>query len=729
MHGAAKPSRLTSGRLWSFFTATRSADPDVARLEFLTKAILVITAYFLLFFTGVFLLLHFLGDVASSDLLVILGSDIIVIGCLFLSRGTSWRLIGWSLVIFFLALACLLTLQMGGSSPASVNFALAVALAITLLGDRTLYFVVPVCMVAYAAATFIHGVDSPGELLSLIVRVAAPITGIAVLMRFSSRQLEEALASSRTTAAGLESEIMERRTAEVALRESLEKIRAFFASTPDAVVVMDLQARILDANDIALRMFDMTERGDLVGKSALAFVSREDLPQAIAGIGRLKALGPRGKFLRIRMTTRTGRAFEAQISGAFLRDLTEAPTGIVAAVRDITEQLALEAQLRQSHKMQAVGQLAGGVAHDFNNLLLGIQGSTEIALRHLEDQAAVRENLKEALAATDRAATLVRQLLAFSRPETLRPQILDLNALIERVLKMLGRLIGEHVTVSVNPASDIRGIRADPGQIEQAVLNLCLNARDAMSEGGDIEIATRNVTLDAAFAESHQGAAVGEYVLLKISDTGTGFSAEAMQHLYEPFFTTKRPDHGTGLGLATVYGIVERHDGFIECASEPSRGTAFSLYFPATAPASPREAIANAPGADPIGGDETLLLAEDDDLVRELASRILSDAGYTIIAARDGVEALRLFGERGGDFGLALIDVVMPGVNGRAVAKEIRRAKPDMPILFSSGYDFQILDNALEQGDATGILLKPYHASELLLRVREAIDHPGRPGH
>jgi two-component system cell cycle sensor histidine kinase/response regulator CckA len=396
--------------------------------------------------------------------------------------------------------------------------------------------------------------------------------------------------------------------------------------------------------------------------------------------------------------------------------------GVLGASLDITEMRRLEEQYRQAQKMEAVGQLAGGVAHDFNNLLQIITGYLELAMHRLPPAHAALHELHEVERATARASTLVRQLLTFSRRDTMRTEVVDLDQLIANLTKMLRRMIEEHIELRTTSHPELPRIVADPGHIEQVIVNLCVNARDAMPEGGTLLIETSLATIDADAAARAPGAVAGQYVVLSVSDSGTGMPPEVVERIFEPFFTTKEVGKGTGLGLATVYGIVHQHGGFVEVTSEPGRGSTFRVYLPAGAGEQqggiePQIHTWNAPR-----GDETVLLAEDDDQVRSFASRILRDAGYTVLVARDGEEALEILARSGHEVDLLVLDSVMPKKGGRGVYDAFRAIHPDTRVLFCTGYSSDPFAGVGSSGERPPVLLKPFTPQALLQQVRAALD-------
>ena len=394
--------------------------------------------------------------------------------------------------------------------------------------------------------------------------------------------------------------------------------------------------------------------------------------------------------------------------------------GAVAALHEVTEQRSLEAQFRQAQKMEAVGRLAGGVAHDFNNLLSVILGYTEITLAAGDLPRRVQENLEEVHEAGQRAAELTRQLLAFSRKQIIEPRVLDLGALVHDMEKMLRRVIGEDIRLTTRLAEKLGHVRADPGQIEQIVMNLVVNARDAMPGGGTLTLETADSEIDAAFVRENPGARAGSYVLLEVRDTGTGIPHEIQGKIFEPFFTTKGEGKGTGLGLATVYGIVKQNGGYIRIESEPGQGTCVLVFLPlVSGDADELERPATAP---PAGGTETILLVEDESSLRHLASGALRGYGYNVLEAEDSVEALRICDAHQGPIHLLLADFILPGMRGDELASRAVKRHPEARVLYMSGYtdDALVRDGILQPGVA--LLQKPFETTLLARRVREILD-------
>jgi PAS domain S-box-containing protein len=388
---------------------------------------------------------------------------------------------------------------------------------------------------------------------------------------------------------------------------------------------------------------------------------------------------------------------------------------------DITDRKLLENQLQQSRRMEAVGRLAGGIAHDFNNLLTIIKGYAELALQRGGIQMELRADVQQIENAAERASTLIRQLLAFSRRQVLQPKIIDLNAIVLGLDKLLGRLMGEHIEMVTRCAANVGRVKADPAQVEQVIMNLVVNARDAMPKGGRLTVETYNVDLDSTYARDHVSVKPGSYVMLAVTDTGVGMNPETVAHIFEPFYTTKESGQGTGLGLSTVYGIVKQSGGYIWVYSEPGKGTTFKVYLPRVAepveakPERVEPAAANK-------GSETILLVEDEEAVRELASRILSAKGYSVVAAKSVKEAEEWCEKQGGKIHLLLTDIIMPGTSGRELARRITVKHPQTRVLYMSGYTDNVLAQGGELEAGLSFLQKPFTPAALVQKVRDVLD-------
>jgi PAS domain S-box-containing protein len=487
----------------------------------------------------------------------------------------------------------------------------------------------------------------------------------------------------------------------------------FFNLSLDMLFVAGLDGYFKRINPALERTLGYTEQ-ELLAAPLIEFVHADDRARTRSMIDRLAA-GEQVVDFENRCRAKAGG-----YRWLSWRAVADPGRGVIYAVaRDVTDQKALEDQLRHSQKMDGIGQLAGGVAHDFNNLLLAILSNTEFA--HREASAEKRdEYLAGVRDATLKAADVTRQLLTFARRHPVNPIVLDPNELLEKLMSLLRRLIPESIEIEILPGANVPLVHADPGQVEQVVLNLCVNARDAMPRGGNLTIQTENLVIDSRTHTIHRWAKPGRYLLLTVSDTGGGIDPTIRERVFEPFFTTKKPGSGTGLGLATVYAIVQQHEGEVRFHSQPGLGTTFEVYLPATdrkLPELEKEEVAEA-----VGGSETILVAEDEDMVRHLVVRILEDAGYRVLVARDGREAVSIFKQHADEVDLVLFDVIMPRLTGPEAYSAILLENPDVPAIFTSGYS-----NAESFADvqrmAAQVFPKPYTPDALLREVRRVLDH------
>jgi PAS domain S-box-containing protein len=409
-----------------------------------------------------------------------------------------------------------------------------------------------------------------------------------------------------------------------------------------------------------------------------------------------------------------------------LFDITGKIDGMVITVEDITDRLMLEAQLRQSQKMESVGQLAAGVAHDINNILTVIQGHAGLLLNAIPPGTDSTRSLKQISAAAERAASFIRQLLTFSRKQIFRSKILDLNAVLQNLRSMLPRLIGEDITLEIHCQADLPCIQADAGMVEQIVMNLAVNSRDAMPKGGKFIITTSAVEIDAAYLKQHPEGRVGWFACLTVTDTGCGMEPKVLQRIFEPFFTTKEVGKGTGLGLATVYGVVKQHHGWIEVQSEIGVGTTFKVLLPVAGKASDVPAAPSVKSETVRGGKETLLLVEDEIGLLELVREILQQYQYHVLIASSGVEALRVWDENNGQVDLLLTDMIMPGgMTGGDLAVELKKRKPGLKVIYASGYSSALTGKEFTQGENI-FLAKPYQPNQVAQLIRTTLDTPAK---
>ncbi|HEX6066975.1 MAG TPA: ATP-binding protein, partial [Longimicrobiales bacterium] len=496
--------------------------------------------------------------------------------------------------------------------------------------------------------------------------------------------------------------------------EAEARYRELFENATDAVFTADLEGNFTGINRKAELLTGYTR------EEALKLNVRDVLPRSEAGerVVQQWLSGTADSSERIDIISKNGERVPTEV-GTRIVEEAGTPVGIQAIARDVTERAALERQLRQSQKMDAVGQLAGGVAHDFNNLLTVIRGNGELLLDDLPEASPARDDVEQINLAAERASALTRQLLAFSRKQVVHPRPLDLNVLLRDIEKMLQRLIGEDLTIATLPSAEPARIVADPTQIEQVLMNLVVNARDAMPRGGSITIETRIIDVDDV-PQSPVRSTTGHGVLLIVSDNGIGMDAETVSRIFEPFFTTKDPGKGTGLGLSTVYGIVQQAGGHIVCDSHAGAGTTFRIYLPYAAESAAEKQADE--GSTDNRGNETILLVEDEDAVRTLASRVLRHHGYKVIEARHGADALNAAHDHPGHIDLLLSDVVLPAMNGRVLSEKLLQHRPDLRVLLMSGYtDDEILRRGLLE-PGRFYLQKPFTPQGLLRMVREVLD-------
>jgi PAS domain S-box-containing protein len=515
---------------------------------------------------------------------------------------------------------------------------------------------------------------------------------------------------------GVDRDITQRKQAEEALRIKDNAI----ASSINAITICDLDGKPNYVNNSFLEMWGYKDQGEVVGTPFIEFWQTEN--HAVKLIDKLYK---KGKWMgRLTAKKKDGSLFDAQVSASIVYDESGKPDCLMASFLDVTDQQKLEDQFRQAQKMEAVGRLAGGVAHDFNNLLTVILGYSELVLNKLDGNDPLYKNIEQITNAGIRAEGLTRQLLAFSRRQLIQPKALDINDIIKDMEKMLRRLIEEDIRLIMMLDLEADYINADPGQIEQVIMNLVVNARDVMPAGGKLTIETKNAYFDESNTPQNMEIEYGSYVLLKINDTGIGMDEETMSHIFEPFFTTKKVGEGTGLGLSTVYGIVKQNKGEICVQSTPGMGTTFEIYLPG---------IKDIPQVDKdkavkkdnwLKGTETILVVEDDDLVRSLACQVLRQHDYQILEASQGGDALLICEQYEKPIHLILTDIVMPIIRGHELVERLRKIKPEMKSLFMSGYtDDDVVKNKLQE-DNFNFIKKPFTPQNLLLKVREILDSP-----
>ncbi|MHB9054336.1 MAG: hybrid sensor histidine kinase/response regulator [Thermoleophilia bacterium] len=516
--------------------------------------------------------------------------------------------------------------------------------------------------------------------------------------------------------------ITERMQAEIALKESETKLRAIFEQSRDAIGVSRAGVHVM-VNSAYVKLFGYEDESELPGTSILKLIAPGERDKITANIQSREAGEGAPHLYETRGLRKDGSEFDMEVSASTYE--LDNGTYTLVILRDISEHKVLEESLRQAQRMESVGRLAGGVAHDFNNFLTAVEGYIDLALLDLPKGGDERKNLLEARHSAERAANLTRQLLLFSRREPLELRLINLNTIVTDLLKMLERLIGEQFSILSSLDDDLPAVKADSGQIEQVLMNLMVNARDAMAGGGEIEIGTKRVQVNKEYAQSHAGAHAGEFASFYVRDTGSGMDTDVLSHIFEPFFTTKKTGRGTGLGLSVAYGIITEHGGWIDVESKPGSGSIFSIFLPSVSREAAEEVAdvhaQTMPTGDLRGQGEKILLVEDDESVRVLAKRMLSSHNYDVVSAASAEEALDIFEKNSGEFRLVFSDVILPGMDGIRLIERLIELKPGLRVMLASGFvegvDFQtICDKGYR------LLEKPYVLTALLRQVREVLE-------
>ena len=545
--------------------------------------------------------------------------------------------------------------------------------------------------------------------------IIAGMLATAAVMLIAGRESLQAMRSERlaaTRAADLDREIDERRRVE-------ETSAAIIEQSPFAIVGLRPDRQVMLWNRAAERIFGYTAT-EAIG-NPYALVPAEGQAEFDKIIARVSS-GERLVDVEVRRRRKDGTLVDVVFSGAPLRGSDGTLRGLVFVLQDVTERKAIEAQLRQSQKMEAVGQLSGGIAHDFNNMLGAIIGNLEIAQDEKKDVARIHELIEHAIDVAVRGGQLVQRLLAFARRQMLAPKLVDVAGVVDGMVPLLKRTIGESIDIKGMHDAGIWAVVADPSQLESAILNLAINARDAMPGGGSLTISAANVTIDAEMAPIYPDLKQGDYVLISVADTGTGMTPEVVSRAFEPFFTTKAVDKGTGLGLAMVYGFLRQSGGTAKIYSELGHGTTIHLYLPRAGKTEQTQAVA--PETKAPRGSERVLLVEDNAEVREVARTMLENLGYRVVTATDGTAALALV-DRGEAFDILFSDVVMPGMSGIELAKELRRRRPRLPMLLTSGFASPVAVRDEVKAEGMPFLAKPYRRIALASKIREVIDAAG----
>ncbi len=503
------------------------------------------------------------------------------------------------------------------------------------------------------------------------------------------------------------------------MKEREKQLKAILEANPDPMVVYDIHGHPQFVNFAFTQTFGWI-LDELKGRP-IPFVpdnQREMTTKAIEAIYRS------GKPVQIQTqrSTRDGKIIDVIISAANIEKSSEVAAGMVVNITDITEQKKLQTQLHQAQKMESVGRLAGGVAHDFNNMLGVILGHTELALLKADKDNDLYSDLKEIQTAATRSADLTKQLLAFARKQTISPRRLDLNDTVESMLNMLRRLIGENIDLAWKPAPNLWPVKMDPSQIDQILANLCVNAKDAIAGVGRLTIETGRKSFDEDYCSAHAGYIPGDFVLLAVSDNGCGMDKDTLENLFEPFFTTKEVGKGTGLGLATIYGIIKQNNGFIHVYSEPGQGSTFRIYLPRlVVDEETDQAVPDKKTA--AGGTETILLVEDEPSILRMTRMMLERKGYTVLSAAAPAEAVEKAENHVGPIDLLMTDVVMPEMNGRDLAEQITAIYPGIRLLFMSGYTANVIAHQGVLDDGVAFIQKPFSMADMTAKIRELLDN------
>ncbi len=528
----------------------------------------------------------------------------------------------------------------------------------------------------------------------------------------------------------LEREIQVRGEIEETLRESERKYRLLADNTLDIIWAIDLNLAFTYVNPAIQSLMGYSPE-EFIGSHLSEHCDEENFGRMTQVIADEMAKGPeaKGVIFETEIFKKNGESIPVEIHGKVIYSQNGHPVMLQGVVRDISERIQtqkenqnLQAQLQQAQKMEAVGRLAGGVAHDYNNILSVIMGYTELSLDEVEPDGPLHENLNEILGAARRTKEVTRQLLAFARQQTIAPKVIDLNEAIESMLKMLRRLIGEDIDLAWLPESGLWPVKMDPVQLDQLLANLCVNARDAISGVGKVTIETDRVTLDNAYCAQHAGFIPGEFDLLAVSDDGHGMDKETCGKIFEPFFTTKQLGKGTGMGLATVYGIVMQNNGFINVYSEPGKGTTFRVYLPRHA-GKTEKLIAQETKQVPRSRGESVLIVEDERSILKMAKQMLEKLGYQVLTADSPSMAIRLAEEHAGQIHLLIVDVVMPEMNGRELAHKLIALYPDMQVLFMSGYTANVIAHRGVLDEGVNFIQKPLSMDELAFKSRAVLDN------
>jgi len=584
-------------------------------------------------------------------------------------------------------------------------------------------------MISFAGQTYYIDADRQ-QILSLLLstyEMAVQKNNELLSMQSLLSELNEQLeARVEARTALLLQEVEERKRAEETLKEVTRRLQLATASAHLGIWDWDIGNDTLIWDDQMYELYEVPQGRPLIGindwKNRLHPDDRDTVFRALDAAAR----GEREYAVEHRVVYPEGGLKYIKANGLVIRDEKGKAVRMIGLNQDVSGQKNLEEQLRQAQKMEAIGQFAGGIAHDFNNILTAIFGFASLVQMKIPEGDPLRANIDQVIAAAERAAGLTQSLLTFSRKQVLNLRAVSLNEIINKVDKFLARIIGEDIKLQIVSKAEEIVVHADSGQIEQVLLNLATNARDAMPQGGIFSVVTESVEIDQEYIDFYGYGVPGAYARMAVSDSGIGIDNETIKRIFDPFFTTKEVGKGTGLGLSIVYGIVKQHNGFINVYSEPGRGTTFSIYLPLSK-AEQRARPDQNRLQYPAGGSETILMAEDDTVVRDLSRTVLTEFGYTVIEAVNGEEAVQKFREFKDKIQLLLLDIVMPKKNGKEVYDEIKNMRSDVKVLFLSGYPAEVIGNTGLLEDGSNLIMKPVHPQDLLRRIREELDRGGSP--
>lgn len=614
----------------------------------------------------------------------------------------------------------------------------AIIMTFTVIVSRQLWFqrllgvFVPIIFLSCAVGHFLEGLsywqltypfNVPWTMVTADIGFAVLVNSARFPAFIRGQDIVEELQEVRARSEELDRQLAALTQAKEGQRASEALFRATFEQAAVGIAQVGLTGECLQVNDKLCSILGYA-REELLTRSFPGITHPDDLEADSANTRRLLEGKIQTFTMEKRYIHKNTSLVWINLSVSLVRTATGEPQYFISIIEDITERKRLENQLLQAQKLESVGRLSGGIAHDFNNLLTVIMGSAELASEEVSQHHPCRIYLQNVLQASERAANLTQQLLAFARKQVIAPQVVNLNELILRSGKLLRRLITENIELVILPHEGLHSVRVDPGQFEQILINLVVNARDAMPEGGKLTIETDNVVFDAEYARRHDGVAAGEYIMLAVSDTGIGIDEAVRLHIFEPFFTTKEKGRGTGLGLATVYGIVKQSEGHIWLYTESGKGTTFKIYLPrTTAPA--EKGAPPLPAALAAGGSETVLLVEDEPGVRALAREVLTAQGYTVLEATNGEEALRLVSGREPEIALLITDVIMPVMGGKELADRLHAVHPNLKVLYISGYTENTIVHNGVLYSGVAFLAKPFTSLMLGRKVREILEENG----